>query len=689
MRPTPATDGFRPDIQALRALAVGGVVVFHLWPGALPGGYVGVDVFFVISGFLITGHLLRERAVEGRVHVGHFWARRARRLLPASLLVLLVCTIATVTLVPAPLRLQNLREIAASALYSENWRLALDSVDYLAEENSSSLVRHFWSLSTEEQFYLVVPLLLLAVFAIARRARPERAVAVALGAVVVLSLAYSIWLTETTPGVAYFSTFTRAWEFAAGGLLAAADPRLPTKLLRPAALPARVRAVAVPGTIAWVGIGLVAAAYVAFSGQTAFPGWAAALPVVGTALALWAGPASALARIGAWAPVALVGRVSYAIYLWHWPPIILMPLVTGHDLTHVEKVAIAVTTVAVAWFSTKYVEEPVRFAPRLRGSRTAIAVSAVGVVVVAGLAQGAATAQKRDDERLASTVERFKASPPRCLGAQSRDAALAPCVNHDLDGLLVPQPAVAASDDENRARCWGMERDQARVCTVVAPKDYTRTILTVGDSHANTLIGVYEKVGRAHGWRVMSAGLGGCYLTEAEQLQPSAAHAATCRAWKESVLDWAGTNTPDAVIVTHSSGDRTVVAPADQMEKVTVDGMVAAWERLPDVPVIAIVDNPKVPRDTQVCVDRDHATANERCSVPRSIAFSRFDGQAEAVKRFPRATLVDLSDFYCDETMCPPVIGHVLVYRDASHVTGTWAATLTPYIDRAVSAVMR
>ncbi|MGH2943554.1 MAG: acyltransferase family protein, partial [Solirubrobacteraceae bacterium] len=214
----PKRSELRPEIQALRALAVLTVVVYHLWPAAMPGGFVGVDVFFAISGFLITAHLVREVEKTGRLSIWRFWARRARRLLPAALLTLLACAVATLLLVPQLYWQQFLTEIGASTAYVQNWQLAADAVDYLAAENRPSPVQHFWSLSAEEQFYVVWPLLI--VVAAVWAARRRLAIAIVLALVTGLSLAYSITETAANPAAAYFVTPTRAWEFGAGGLLA-------------------------------------------------------------------------------------------------------------------------------------------------------------------------------------------------------------------------------------------------------------------------------------------------------------------------------------------------------------------------------------------------------------------------------------------------------------------------------------
>src|SRR4051812_33629482 len=241
----------RPEIQGLRAVAVAVVVVCHFWPSALPGGFVGVDVFFAISGFLITSHLLREAAATGRVALAGFWARRARRILPAALLVLGVCALATLAWVPEVDRAQFFAEIRASAFYVENWQLAHTAVDYFAAGQGPSPVQHFWSLSAEEQFYLVWPVLILAA---GRRSLS------ALAAVTAGSLAYSLYKTGADPAAAYFVTPTRAWEFGLGGLLAFASGRRPRPL------------------VAAAGLVAIAVAAATFSADTAFPGVAALLP---------------------------------------------------------------------------------------------------------------------------------------------------------------------------------------------------------------------------------------------------------------------------------------------------------------------------------------------------------------------------------------------------------------------------
>jgi peptidoglycan/LPS O-acetylase OafA/YrhL len=305
----------RAEIQALRAFAVLAVIVFHAWPRVLPGGYLGVDVFFVISGFLITGLLLDELALSGRIAPVAFWARRARRLLPAAFLTLVVCTAATVLIVPRPFWQPFLREIAASATYFENWRLSADAIDYHAAGRLASPVKHFWSLSVEEQFYVLWPLLILAAAGLAvvasrhlRWVSPRRAVGSVLAAATLTSLAWAIVRTGQDPTRSDYSTFTRAWEFGAGGLLALSA--------------LRVRGPVATAVGSWLGLLAIGAATLVIDAGAAVPGAAALVPVCGTLLVIACGmPAARFGPAALLRPrlVQLTGDISYSAYLWHCP----------------------------------------------------------------------------------------------------------------------------------------------------------------------------------------------------------------------------------------------------------------------------------------------------------------------------------------------------------------------------------
>ncbi|WP_164863606.1 acyltransferase [Agromyces sp. LHK192] len=347
--------GTRPEIQALRALAVGAVVLHHGWPAVAPAGYLGVDVFFVVSGFLITGMLFREHQRDGRISLGRFYLRRARRILPAAVVVLAAVAAATLAFVPKQEWFQWFREIVASALYVENWQLAADSQNPARDDLASTPVQHFWSLSVEEQFYLVWPLLLiLALWVAARRGYDaRRVVLLGLGAVTVGSFALCLAVTAQDHNLAYFSTLTRTWEFGVGGLLAVL---LATGRARAGG--ANLRAAA-----SWLGLAAILAPILTFRTPEAFPGAVALLPVLGTALVIWAGmpaPRWSPSGIAGLAPVQWAGDLSYSLYLWHWPIIMFAPYVTGVASPPWMMVLLIVLSFAVAAASKRWIEDPFR-----------------------------------------------------------------------------------------------------------------------------------------------------------------------------------------------------------------------------------------------------------------------------------------------------------------------------------------
>ncbi|NUT49559.1 MAG: acyltransferase, partial [Saccharothrix sp.] len=371
-----AHSGVRVDIQGLRALAVGLVVCYHLRPEWLTGGFVGVDVFFVISGFLIIGTLTGELRRTGRVGLLDFYARRIRRLLPAATAVLLAVTAAVLLLLPTSRWPVVLREVVFSALNAQNWLLAVLSDDYGHATVGASPVQHFWSLAVEEQFYLVIPLVLLIAAATAARrgAGPVRYAAVAVGVVTVASFAFSVWYTPVDHGAAYFVTPTRMWELGIGGLAAMTLHRL-----RFGAAARRL--------LAWGGLAAVLVSAYWFTTDMAFPGWVAAVPTVGTAAMLVARDDS-LARLLGLRPLTYVGDISYSLYLWHWPVIVVLLEVTGSRALDKAQVLVAgALSLVLAALSKHFVEDPFR-RRRPRRRRTSYAVGAALVAVSVAVAAG-------------------------------------------------------------------------------------------------------------------------------------------------------------------------------------------------------------------------------------------------------------------------------------------------------------
>jgi len=672
----------RAEIQALRAVAVLTVVVYHVWPEAMPGGFVGVDVFFAISGFLITAHLLREVAATGTLSLWRFWARRARRLLPAALLTLLVCAVATILLVPQVYWQQFLTEIGASTAYVQNWQLAADAVDYLAAENSASPVQHFWSLSAEEQFYVVWPLLMLLGAWAARR---RLAIAGVLVTVTGLSLAYSISETASNPAAAYFVTPTRAWEFGAGGLLALLGTRV--------WLPDAARA-----ALSWAGLAAIGYAAVFYSTATAFPGWAAAAPVVGALAVIHAGlprarwaPSAAL-RLR---PAQFLGDISYSVYLWHSPLLVFAPFVIVDPGLTETRVAVPVLTVLLAWVTKVFVEDPVRRSTWLTAQpRMTFAAGAAATALVAAVLAGGTThvqAQIHDAER--ESVQLI-AHQPACFGAAARDRQN-PCENPMLRTKVVPLP-VAAKDEEN-APCHRFRQDAGvSVCDFgAAPEQALRTVALVGDSHASHWRAAVDVVARRRGWRGLSITRTSCPFSTATKITPQPTRS-QCVSWVKKLPGFLGRHPEiDTLFVVGITGGKVNVPPGRTMFEAKVNGFRNAWNTLPASVkhIVVIRDTPKIFRSTVDCLDRAiaaHKRAGPACAVSRADALAA-DPQVVAAREAmsPRVQSVDLTETFCGGRLCYPVIGGALVYKDLHHFTLVFAKTLGAPLGRAVERAMQ
>ncbi|WP_420369217.1 acyltransferase family protein [Curtobacterium sp. L1-20] len=682
-----------PEIQALRFVAVAGVLLYHLWPNRLPGGYAGVDVFFVISGFLITAHLSREWTTTGRIRLGRFYARRARRLLPAALLVLTVTAVASWVLLPVRVREQVFHEVTGAAIYVENWVLAASSVDYLAQSTDvASPVQHYWSLSVEEQFYLVWPVLMilagwLSTLVLRRRGRRSAggpstarpAFVVALSVVFVVCLVLSVVQTQHDPGPAYFATQTRAWEFAAGGLLAL--------VLRRSERSAHLRAVG-----SWVGFATIAGSFLLFTAALPFPGWIAVVPVVGALLVIACGDPEtpdAPGMLYRWRPVQWAGDVSYSLYLWHWPLVVLVPAATGTALGTRAKVAILVASVLLAAVTKVVVEDPVRSRPFLadrpaRWTVVAVAASLVPVLVVSTVASADA-GRRIDAERAAAAA--FLARGDECVGAAA--VVGTDCPTTPATSVLLPGLDAAQTDDVNTPACWSRNTESAvKVCGHgPAPDAAALTVALIGDSHSNQYLAALERLADEAHWHVDVYGKSGCAWTSAVQ-EDAPDWVSRCESWKRSLQGELAVRKPYDVILTSYQRQSPFVEPErGTREQSIVDGFVDTWSRQTarGTKVVAIRDNPGTRDDYLTCVERHLDTdPGAACAVPRTDALGTTDAQVAAVRAVRGASLLDLTDLMCGPEACEPVVGNVVVYRDPRHLTSTFTRSLAPMIRQGV-----
>ena len=367
------SDQFRPDIEGMRAIAVGLVLLYHGFHAPLTGGFVGVDVFFVISGFLITNLLLHEKARTGRISISRFYARRVRRILPAATLVVLATMFVTYYRLGFIAGNEIADDAKWAAVFTANIHFSLLGTDYLGSKLPPSPLQHMWSLGVEEQFYLVWPGLFLGVVLLVRGARHRNALAVSLPVIIGASLAWSVIQTRSNATWAYFSPLTRAWELALGALVAVL-----------ATVAARVRPSWLIELLSLCGIaGIIVSAFV-LNSSTHYPGSAVVLPVISTALLIAAGcanPRTLVGRALAIRPMQWIGARSYSLYLWHWPFLIIAAEYLGHDLSAIQSTGLLLLATAATAITYRLIENPVRRA-RVLATRTGLTLTIGAVLVI-------------------------------------------------------------------------------------------------------------------------------------------------------------------------------------------------------------------------------------------------------------------------------------------------------------------
>ncbi len=699
-----ARRGFRPDIEGLRAVAVISVVLFHAQVPGVGGGFVGVDVFFVISGFLITGLLWREASASGTVRLRRFYAARARRLLPASALVGIVTMAGALLLLP-PLQVPLVAyDGIASALYVGNLWFIMSGINYFADPTTPSPFQHYWSLGVEEQFYLVWPALIIVtawlIRKVRRRSRIEatsslRPYLTVLLLTAVVSFALSVVLTYWLPPVAYFSLPTRAWELALGGVVALTAEQW--RRLPPAAA----------AFAGWTGLALIVAGCVLLSSTTPYPGTAALLPTVGAVLIIGAGCTEREGGAGgllAAPAMRAVGRISYSWYLWHWPVLVLAPAMVGHPLGLGGRVAAALFSAALAVLTLRFVENPIRFAATLRRSPgrslglgaavTAMAVAAAAAVVPlipkqvgpgpdaapmavsvppvpAGSGPSAYDAAVRDavaqvQSAVAESV-RLKAVPANLVPALSEIPAQTK--QHLFDGCLrtpyeTGQPECASGDTTSAT-----------------------TVVLFGDSHAAMWSPAFTAAADQRGWRTellakaacppMAMDIDSAVRRMIERLQH-------CEDWRGLILDRLAAERPRLIVVSmwRSYGIEETLSHFEPYSAQWLSSLtdLVLQLRATGAQVLVLGPVPAPSKAVPLCLSA-HLDDPAACQSQRSTAVHEEGIRAEAAAtEAGGGRYADLTDLFCTADHCPAIVGNTQVYFDVSHLTIEYSRLLGPVI---------
>lgn len=657
---------FRPEIQGLRSFAVLMVVAYHVWFGRVSGG---VDVFLLISAFLMTLQFTNKFAQQRSMDLVKHWLHLFRRLLPAATVVIAATLLATFLFVPKTRWLGIIEQGWASLFYVQNWLLKAQAVDYYAEDHSlASPFQHFWSLSLQGQVFILWPLIFFVAAAAAKafRLRYRGLLAYIFAAIFLASLGFSIYYTNTSQAEAYFDSGARLWEFALGSLVALILPGL--------SLPRHVRVV-----MGWLGLAAMLSCGFLLQVQTAFPGFVALWPTLAASAIIVAGQTDSrfgVDRILSARPLVKLGDNSYALYLWHWPILVVYLIWSGKDHAGwLSGSVVVAASLLLAFLTTKFVEQPWRQWkwPEAKRRRAVIAVVLASAVAVVPLS-GWRYLLDEENRMLLAEAERnnpgAKALLPGYVDRSDPDAGILPTADRlpkdwaNLDklceGELAPGPGAL---EKSCAQSVGVDDPQKR-------------ILILGNSHAEQWMAALEPLAKKNNWQLYSVLKGGCVYAP-----QGAGLSAECDAFNKEVDAYVAAHKPDAVVTV-----ATAATPSSPEEKMGA-GFPELAKRLTSegIEVIGLRDNPRFTVNMADCVvskGPGSAACNpSRASVlPRQAAFNALEGTIDGLH------LLDLSDLICTLEKCPAQVGNMYVYLDDNHLSASYVETMSAEFGRRLAA---
>ncbi|WP_303968384.1 acyltransferase family protein [Sporosarcina ureae] len=639
---------FRPEIEGIRTIATLLIVIYHIWLGRVSGG---IDVFFIISGYLMTLSILSRIERTGSVNFIDYFLNLTRRLFPQAIVVVIFTGIMAVIFLPQFEWGEIISHMMASTFYFENWRLAFDSVDYLAKDNLASPFQHFWSLSVQGQFYLLWPIILSSTYYIARKVLKMPVYKTLLGSLIIvcsLSMIFSIYQTNVNQPFAYFNTFTRMWEFSIGGIFALLSPYL--------VFNKRLSVV-----LGWFGLLIICLTGVILPVSTVFPGYLALLPISGALLILIASESITVYGVNrflATKPLIYLGSLSYGVYLWHWPLLIFYrSYMEVETVPIVDGILLVVVTFGLSLVSTKLLEKPVQKIGRnQQKGKLVFVLTMMLVLACSSIFSISAYIEKAT---ASSDVVEIKDYP----GAEANFYQL----KNIPDVEPIPSPVEIKTDLPSFYKdleCQSANLIEVRKCSYGVLRDYDFTVALVGGSHSGHWFPALIELSKEMNFKIDLYSHDGCRFTD-EDSKGNLTEA--CIPWNKNLIDMLIKDPPDLVFTTSTVNKRPKVPR----------GFINQWKRLEGITtVFAIRDNPRMKTIIPVCLEQ--ADDPLECSVPRDEAIAKEDPWKVTEGIPSNVFFADLTDSFCDETTCSPVIGNIIVYRDDNHITAEYAKTLAP-----------
>jgi peptidoglycan/LPS O-acetylase OafA/YrhL len=659
------TKKYRPEIEGIRAVAAFLVAIYHIWLGTVSGG---VDVFFIVSGYLITTSLLARLEREGRVYFFDYWLGLAKRLFPIAFTVLFFTSLGSLLVMPQVQWKQIISETFTSAFYFQNWQLANNAVDYLAKNNEASPFQHFWALSIQGQFYVTWPIIILAAFLIANKVLKtpiRKTLLILLLLIFTLSLGYSIYITNTNQPWAYFDTFARVWEFSLGGILALLLPYIVFKKT-------------LSSFIGWIGLGIICFTGLLLPVSNVFPGYAALLPTTGVILVIMAAENSS--RLGVEKLLGsklftYFGSISYGFYLWHWPLLIFYYAYRGtEEVTLHGGIAILLISIILSIISVNVLEAPVR---RLNIKQSKLKL--IGILIAFVLPvfivnsywgmtvnQAVETVVILEEEYVEENIEDYPGA--RAISHNIVPASgveIIPSPLHVKDHL----PAFYLNSE-----CYSEFNDpKVRMCSF-GELDYPNyTIALVGGSHSGHWFPALEELSSDLKIRIDVYNKDACRFSDNNfngQLHDS------CMEWNEKLIEILSAEPPDYVFTTAN------VSKGDTIPS----GFLSQWKKLEGITeIFAVRDNPRMLVDPPLCIEEQELS---KCSAPRKEVLSGIPPWENTLEIPYNVTFADLSKYFCDDDTCYPVIGNILVYRDFHHISTVYSKTLAPALSEHLSLAL-
>ncbi|MEQ1725725.1 MAG: acyltransferase family protein [Sphingopyxis sp.] len=655
---------YRKDIDGLRTIAVTSVVLYHAGVPWVPAGFVGVDIFFVISGFLITGLLAHEYQASGRVDIAAFYARRVRRLIPALLTMVLASLAIGVWLLPPTGEAQSMGGSAIAALFfSSNLFFYFQPSGYFAQAAESYPLLHTWTLAVEEQFYIVWPLMIPVVGWIAAKLRRPTTAMLTTFYLLVLIISFALcqWAITWRPMAAFYLTPFRAWEFAIGALLALHLAR---------ARPSASLGLALSGA----GLAAIIAGFALIDPAAAFPGPMALLPVLGTAALIAGGaigPRSAIARALESAPMVTIGKLSYGWYLWHWPLLAYAHYAAEGAPSVAARTAMVACSLIISAISLHWLETPIR-----RGRPLALFKATRGALITGAalLVTGAAAAHAVQWH----AARALAASPlyQSIVAAKTADITWPrQCQNYQT-------PFVALAP--------------AREC-ILGAASARRGILLWGDSHAARLVPAFAAWAGAHDAKMLARVRGGCRafggvhaIAGIASTQANRTDCANSRAAMAAELAGLRAQGFDRLVIAsrwpYGYDDVPLTPPATPMAWASDLAQTIAHARGAGFAVVVVIDNPRFERSVPECLTRHSVRA---CSTARAGVLARRATLEQALATMPAAGRIDFTDTLCPGATCPPMLDGAVLYSDINHLSLAGSAMLATRAPHAFAVLER